>query len=263
MKIGFIGAGNMASSIINGLLQSKFINIHELIISDRDLLKLEKWKASGAYVTDNNKYVSENCDILIFAVKPNILPTVLDEISATENKIYISIAAGITIDFLESKLGGNVKIIRTMPNTPAMVNCGMTVISPNKNVSENEKELLLKIFNSIGDALILPEKDLETATAIHSSSPAYIYMMIDAMADAGVRYGLTKAIALKLAAKAVEGSAKMVLKTNIHPEKLKDNVCSPGGTTITGVCELERTGFRTSIQQAIDASVKRNSEMKK
>ena len=122
--------------------------------------------------------------------------------------------------------------------------------------------MILKIFQSVGDVMILPEKDLEIATALHGSSPAYAYMMIDAMADAGVRYGLTKANALRLAAKALEGSSRMVLETGIHPEQLKDNVCSPGGTTIAAVSELERTGFRSSLQSAIDACIKKNQEMK-
>ncbi|MBO5364806.1 MAG: pyrroline-5-carboxylate reductase, partial [Clostridia bacterium] len=149
----------------------------------------------------------------------------------------------------------------TMPNTPAQVGCGMTVITPNSNVTDDEKKTVLDLFNSIGSALILPEKELEIATAIHGSSPAYVYMMIDAMADAGVRYGLTKENALLLASKAVEGSAKMVLETGVHPEELKDRVCSPGGTTIAAVCELERTGFRNSLQTAIDACIRRNQEM--
>lgn len=263
MKIGFIGAGNMASSIMNGLINANVINVSDLSISDHDSEKLKFWKEKGAFVSNDNKLIASNSEIVFFAVKPNVLPSVLDEIDGNDKKLYISIAAGVTVRFLESKLGSAAKIVRTMPNTPAMVNCGMTVVSPNCNVTDNEKQLVLKLFNSIGLALILPEKDLEIATAIHSSSPAYIYMMIDAMADAGVRYGLTKSTALQLAAKAVEGSAKMVLETGIHPEQLKDNVCSPGGTTIAAVCELERTGFRASLQQAIDACVKRNTEMKK
>ena len=262
MNIGFIGAGNMASSLLNGMINTGVVNANNASISDRDTSKLGFWKEKGVAVTDNNLQIEENSDIVIFAVKPNVIESVLEQMKGERNKIYISIAAGVTIDFLESKLGKDAKIVRTMPNTPALVCCGMTVISPNQNVSHDEQEFILKLFNSIGLALILSEKELEIATAIHGSSPAYVYMMIDAMADAGVKYGLTKAHALKLAAKAVEGSAKMVLETGIHPEQLKDNVCSPGGTTIAAVCELEKTGFRTSLQMAIDACLKRNAEMK-
>lgn len=262
MKIGFIGAGNMASSLIGGMLDAKLIEPEDAIISDKDTEKLKPWQNKGVSVTDDNTMVEEHSDIIIFAVKPNIIGKVLKEIKGYKEKIYISIAAGVSVDFLEKALGKDMKIVRTMPNTPAMVGCGMTVISPNTNITEDEKELVLKVFESIGAALILPEKELEIATALHGSSPAYIYMMIDAMADAGVKYGLAKKNALLLAAKAVEGSAKMVLETGIHPEQLKDNVCSPGGTTIAAVCELERTGFKTSVQSAIDVCVKRNNEMK-
>lgn len=262
MKIGFIGAGNMASALLGGMLSSGIISASEAFISDMDSTKLDIWKNRSVNITNDNATVESECDIVIFAVKPTIIPAVLKQMVRYPDKVYISIAAGVTLDFLASELGSNMKIIRSMPNTPAMVGCGMTVLSPNANVSADEREFVLKLFNSFGLALILSEKELEIATAIHGSSPAYIYMMIDAMADAGVKYGLTKANALKLAAKAVEGSAKMVLDTGIHPEQLKDNVCSPGGTTIAAVCELEKTGFRSSLQSAIDACVKRNSEMK-
>lgn len=262
MKIGFIGAGNMASALLGGILKSGIISLNDAIISDKDKKKLNTFKEMGVSVTNNNAEVEEKSDIVFIAVKPNIVGLVLKELKGDKNKIYISIAAGVSVEFLEKALGNDKKIIRTMPNTPAQVGCGMTVMTPNKNITENEKEDVLKLLKSIGEAIILPEKDLETATAIHGSSPAYIYMMIDAMADAGVKYGLTKKSALLLAAKAVEGSAKMVLETGVHPEQLKDNVCSPGGTTIAAVCELENKGFKNAVQSAIDACIKRNNEMK-
>lgn len=262
MRIGFIGAGNMASSLLQGMLDAKMLTPSEAMVSDKDTDKLKAWHDCGVTVTEDNAEVVGKSDVIVFAVKPNVLPAVLQEISPSDDKIFISIAAGVTLDFLENRLGSDQKIVRTMPNTPAMVGCGMTVISPNANLNETERQEVLALFQSVGEALILPEKELEIATALHGSSPAYVYMMIDAMADAGVRYGLTKANALKLAAKAVEGSAKMVLKTGIHPEQLKDNVCSPGGTTIAAVTELERCGFRSALQSAVDACVKRNQEMK-
>ena len=262
MRIGFIGAGNMAASLLGGMLGAGMVQPCDVIISDKDAAKLKGWKSQGVTVTENNMQVVADSEIIIFAVKPNILPLVLKELDAPEGKIYISIAAGVTLECLENHLGENKKIVRTMPNTPALVGCGMTVISPNRNITEAEQALVIDLFKSVGDAVILPEKELEIATALHGSSPAYAYIMMDAMADAGVRHGLTKANALKLAAKALEGSARMVLETGIHPEQLKDNVCSPGGTTIAAVNELERTGFRASLQSAIDACIKKNQEMK-
>ncbi len=262
MKIGLIGAGNMASALLGGMLNAGIVAAEDVMISDMDTEKLASWKKRGVSVSDENKAVEEFADIIIFAVKPKIMDVVLGQMQGNTNKIYISIAAGVTVNFLENRLGHDKKIVRTMPNTPAQVGCGMTVISPNQNLTKEEVKTVLDLFNSIGTALILPEHKLEIATAIHGSSPAYVYMMIDAMADAGLRYGLTKENALLLAAKAVEGSAKMVLETGIHPEELKDRVCSPGGTTIAAVCELERSGFRSSLQTAIDACIKRNQEMK-
>lgn len=262
MKIGLIGAGNMASALLGGMLRSGLVRSCDTMISDQNAEKLSVWKEQGVLTTSDNQEVESFADIIIFAVKPKIMKTVLNQMSGDSAKIYVSIAAGVSVDFLESKLGSDKKIVRTMPNTPSQVGCGMTVITPNQNLNNDEKKTILDLFDSVGKALILPENELEIATAIHGSSPAYVYMMIDAMADAGVRYGLTKENALILAAKAVEGSAKMVLETGIHPEELKDRVCSPGGTTIAAVCELERTGFRNSLQSAIDACIKRNQEMK-
>ena len=251
----------MASSLIGGMLRSGMVGPGDAAVSDRDTAKLAVWEEKGVLVTADNAEVEARSDLIVFAVKPNVIAAVLDQMQGSGDKIYVSIAAGVSLEFLESHLGSDKKIVRTMPNTPAMVGCGMTVVTPNANLSQEEQTLVLRLFDSTGAAMVLPEKELEIATAIHGSSPAYIYMMIDAMADAGVRYGLTKANALKLAAKAVEGSAKMVLETGIHPEQLKDNVCSPGGTTIAAVCELERTGFRASLQAAVDACVRRNAEM--
>ncbi len=262
MKIGLIGAGNMATALLCGMLDSGIVCENNVMISDQNTEKLSNWQERGVLTTTDNRTVEDFADIIIFAVKPKIMEVVLAQMEGVQSKIYVSIAAGVTVAFLESKLGFNKKIVRTMPNTPSQVGCGMTVVTPNQNLTDDETKMVLSLLDSVGKTLILPEHELEIATAIHGSSPAYIYMMIDAMADAGVRYGLTKENALLLAAKAVEGSAKMVMETGVHPEELKDRVCSPGGTTIAAVCELERTGFRNSIQSAIDACIKRNQEMK-
>lgn len=266
MKIGFIGAGNMASALIGGMLSAGTFKAEEISVSDNSEKALSVWREKGVCTFTDNIETVKCSDIIVFAVKPNIIPFVLDEIkdlTEYEDKIFISIAAGISIEFIENKLGACAKVVRTMPNTPAQVNCGMTVISPNKNITEDELKIVTKILESVGSTVVLDEKYMSVATALHGSSPAYIYMLIDAMADSGVNYGLTRDVALKLAAKAVEGSAKMVLETGIHPSQLKDNVCSPGGTTIAAVCDLEKSGFRASIQQAIDACVKKAEDMAK
>ncbi len=264
MKLGFIGGGNMASAIIGGLLASGYINGGEISLSDKDTDKIESWEERGVYVSSDNRETVKRSDIIIFAVKPNVLPLVLEEVSdCLIGKIVVSIAAGTTIDAIEKIVGADKKIIRVMPNTPAQVRCGMAVVSPNKNADKEDTEEICRIFDAIGSSVVLEEKYINAATALHGSSPAYIYMLIDAMASSGVKYGIPKDIALMLAAKAVEGSAKMVSETGVHPSVLCDNVCSPGGTTIAAVCELERLGFKSSVQQAIDACVNKAEEMSK
>ncbi len=262
MKIGFIGGGNMASAMIGGLITAGTIP-EDITLYDIDADKCSMWNQKGVNIARTEAEAEQACELIVLAVKPNIVPYVVDKLEGSCEKIYLSIAAGITISVLENWLGKDKKIVRTMPNTPAQVGCGMTVITPNKNMSEKEIETVNGILSAIGDTVVMPEKYMSVATALHGSSPAYVYMLIDAMADAGVSYGLTKKQAIKLAAKAVEGSAKMVLETGIHPEKLKDNVCSPGGTTIAAVCDLEENGFRSVVQSAVRACVDRAEEMSK
>lgn len=262
MKIGFIGGGNMATALLEGLISSGY-SVENFVLADTDNAKCEMWAKKGVFIAEDASALEELSDIVIFAVKPNVIGFVLDEMNGFSDKIYISIAAGISLSYLEEKLGKDKKIVRTMPNTPAQVRCGMTVITPNNNLSDNDISIVTDILLCIGDVERLPEKFINSATALHGSSPAYVYMMIDAMADAGAAMGLTKTQALRLAAKAVEGSAKMVLETKIHPEQLKDNVCSPGGTTIEAVCDLEQNGFRAVVQSAVRACANKAEEMSK
>ncbi len=261
MKIGIVGSGNMASALLSGFISSGIVLPNEVFLSDKDERKLNCWKEKGVNCFTDNQSVLDNAELIIFAVKPNVLPFVLKEVDVSLNKLYLSIAAGFSIEKLESYLGKDAKIIRAMPNTPALVKCGMTVISPNKNVTNDEIETVLKLLKSVGEAILLEEKYINVATALHGSSPAYVYMFIDAMADSGVKHGLTKETALLLASKAVEGSAKMVLESNVHIMKLKDDVCSPGGTTIEAVLSLEEDGFKATIQNAIDSCINKADNM--
>ncbi len=264
MNIGFIGAGNMASALANGLISSGYIRADQISLSDRNPSNLKHWQTQGVFTTEDNAEVFKHSDVIVFAVKPNVLPVVLEEAKPfSKDKLFISIAAGVTLETIEAVLGKKAKVIRAMPNTPAKVNCGMTVISPNQNISDSELLDAEKILESVGSVVRLEEKYINAATALHGSSPAYIYMLIDAMADCGVKYGIPKDISLQLAAKAVEGSAKMVLESKEHPLSLKDAVCSPGGTTIEAVLTLEKTGFCASVTQAVDACVKKADEMSK
>lgn len=264
MKIGFVGSGNMATALAKGFISSRKVLAEDISISDKNLESLSKWENSGVFCTQDNLEVMERSELVVFAVKPNILPAVLEETKGVlKGKIIVSIAAGVTIDTIESLTSSCVKLVRAMPNTPAQVNCGMTVLSPNNNVSDSEIKMVKDLFSSIGNAMILDEKFINVATALHGSSPAYVYMLIDAMADSGVKHGIPKNIGIELAAKAVEGAAKMVLETNVHPTALKDAVCSPGGTTIAAVWELEKGGFLSSISAAVDACVDKAEELSK
>lgn len=264
MNIGIIGSGNMASALASGLIKSGVVRADEISISDKLSQNLVKWEKTGVFTTEDNNEVYKNSEIVIFAVKPNIMPIVLKEAALfSEGRLFVSIAAGVTLENLGLVLGEEAKVVRAMPNTPAQVGCGMTVISPNKNVTETELDLVRNVLSGVGEVIILDEKYINAATALHGSSPAYVYMLIDAMADSGVRHGIPKEISLKLAAKAVEGSARMVIETGKHPQELKDNVCSPGGTTIAAVCELEKKGFSSSIQSAIEKCIEKADKMSK
>ena len=261
-KIGFIGCGNMGGALMGGMLESAFQPCG-ITVFDANADKRAELEKTGVCVAQSSAEVEEKSDIIIFAVKPNIIDTVLSQMTGFDDKIYLSIAAGVTVSHLEEMLGADKKIVRAMPNTPAQVGCGMTVISPNKNVNDDDIKKVKMILGAVGAVEELPEKFMSIATALHGSSPAYVYMMIDAMADAGVEFGLTKAAALRLAANAVKGSAEMVLGTGLHPEQLKDNVCSPGGTTIAAVCDLENNKFRATVQSAVRACVKKAEDMSK
>ena len=253
-KIGFIGCGNMAQAMISALVKSKLIESNQIITSNRSKNILEKMnKEYGITIASNNIEVAEKCDIVFLAVKPNLYEMVMKEIkdSKTIDKIFVSIAPGKTMEFLESHLGADAKILRTMPNTPSMVSEGMTAICPNQNINSEELELLVKLIESFGAVEIIEEKLFDAVVAVSGSSPAYVFMFIEAMADAAVIQGMPRAQAYRFAAQAVLGSAKMVLESKSHPGELKDMVCSPGGTTIEAVAVLEERGMRSAVIEAM------------
>ncbi len=259
MKIGIIGAGNMAGAIAGRLCNT--MNPADIFMSDKDETKLKSFKDMGIN-TGSNIEAAEFGDVLILAVKPNIYPVVLEEIAGKTCKTVISIAAGISIDFVEGYLK-NVNVIRVMPNTPALVGCAMTALSAKQNCDADELEKAKEIFASLGRTVVVPESLMDAIVSVSGSSPAYVFMMIESMADAAVSQGLTRDDAIMMAAQACMGAAKMVLETNVHPAKLKDMVCSPGGTTIDAVKKLEETGFRNSIMEAMQACFEKSKKMSK
>ena len=254
MKLGFIGTGNMASAIMGGVIQNNIFAANEIIGSDLFAAGREKvQKQFGINVTESNIEVVKQAEVFILSVKPQFYAEVIAEIKdyVKDDQIVITIAPGKTLAWLEEQFGKAVKIVRTMPNTPAMVGAGMTAATPNAYLSQEEISYVKTILESFGKVEFVPERLMDVVVSTSGSSPAYVYMMIEAMADAAVSGGMPRPQAYQFAAQAVLGSAKMVLETGMHPGALKDMVCSPGGTTIEAVRTLEALGFRSSIIEAM------------
>lgn len=264
-KIGFIGLGNMATAIMGGLLAKKMAKPENVIGYDKFAAASEKAKTTYKITTAiNEEAVAEAADLLILAVKPNVLPEVLPKIGKAVRKstVIISIAAGKTLAFLEEGLGrSDLKVVRCMPNTPALVLEGCTGVCANKNVTKKEMDETLKLLGSFGKASVVPEKLMDVVVGISGSSPAYVFMFIEAMADAAVLAGMPRAQAYEFSAQAVLGSAKLLLETGKHPGELKDMVCSPGGTTIEAVKVLEEMGFRASVMDAVEACIEKSKNI--
>ncbi|MCD7777809.1 MAG: pyrroline-5-carboxylate reductase [Clostridiales bacterium] len=258
MKIGFIGCGNMASAIIGGLIKNEIFKPEEIIAADSYEESLKKAKEKfGIFVTGDNTECVKLAEVIVLSVKPQYYKTVIDEIKdfVSVDKLIITIAPGKTLSWLEECFGKRVKIIRTMPNTPALVGEGMTGVCKNEYVTDKDMEYALKILSSFGKAEIVNESVMDAVVAVSGSSPAYVFILIEAMADGAVSAGMARAAAYKFAAQAVLGSAKMVLETGKHPGELKDMVCSPAGTTIGAVKVLEEKGFRGAVIDAMEKCV--------
>ncbi len=252
MKICFIGCGNMASGMIRGILASRMVSAENICASDRSEEAKKRMKEDLKIGCVSNKEAASSSDLLFLAIKPQVYEEVIREIKddVSPDTVIISIAPGKSLSWLEEAFGRALKFVRVMPNTPAMVGEGMSALCPSALVSEEEFSLVKKIFESFGQAQKVPEHLMDVVTAVSGSSPAYVFLFIEAMADAAVAGGMPREQAYRFAAQAVLGSAKMVLETGMHPAQLKDMVCSPGGTTIEAVRVLEEKGFRSSVIEA-------------
>ena len=253
MKLGFIGTGNMGSAMMGGIISSGMVAAEDVMASDIFQSALDRVSDElGIKTSLDNRAVVDFADIVFLAVKPQFLPKVIDGIKDMDysGKLVVSIAAGQSLERLTGLFGKDLKLIRVMPNTPALVGEAMSALSPNSLVSEEEAQNVMKLFESFGQAEIVPERLQDAVVGISGSSPAYVYMFIEALADGAVAEGMPRAQAYKFAAQAVLGSAKMVLETGEHPGVLKDQVCSPGGTTIEAVATLEALGFRNAVIEA-------------
>lgn len=264
MNIGFIGCGNMGKSMVLGLINSKTIEKENILVSTKTEKSKEKMiNEEGINCTLSNIEVAKFSDVLFLAVKPNMYKGVIEEVkdSLKKDVIVVTIAAGIELAKVEEWFEKDLKIIKTMPNTPALVGEGMSAICPNKNVNNDELEYVCSLYNSFGKYEILEEKDFHGFIALCGSSPAYVFMFIEAMADAAVKMGIPRAKAYRMASQSLLGSAKLALETNKHPGELKDMVCSPGGTTIEAVLELENQGFRNSVIKAMEKCADKSKSM--
>ena len=260
MKIGFIGAGNMAKAMMGGILDHGIFTKEQVIASDASEATLLAVKEElGINVTTDNKEVAEKAEVVVLAIKPQYYETVIKEIKdiVDENKIIITIAPGQTLERLGQTFEKSIKIIRTMPNTPALVGEGITAVCYNAQVTDEELEYVCGILRGFGKVEVISENLMDVVVSVSGSSPAYVFMFIEAMADAAVADGMPRKQAYEFAAQAVLGSAKMVLETGKHPGELKDMVCSPGGTTIEAVRVLEEKGFRSSVIEAMKACTRK------
>ncbi len=264
MKIGFIGLGNMGSAMIGGIIKNRIVDPSDIIGSDSSKKRAEQVaKEYGITAISSNTEVAGRADILITSVKPQVYETVIKSIKdyVNEDAVIISIAPGKTIKWLEEKYGRDLKIVRCMPNTPALVGEGCTGVCRNENVYDDDFAKVLTILNSFGKAYEVLESQMDAVVAVSGSSPAYVFMMIEAMADGAVAEGIPRKKAYEMAAQAVLGSAKMVLETGKHPAELKDMVCSPAGTTIDAVSVLEEKGFRSAVIEAERACARKSRSM--
>lgn len=264
MKLGFIGTGNMASAIMGGIIKNQIISAEEIIgsalsVQGRDRIH----KMFGIQVTASNKEVVEKAEVIVLSVKPQFYADVIKEIrdDVKKSQIIITIAPGKTLAWLNEQFGKDVKIVRTMPNTPAMVGAGMTAACPNDYMTEEEISYVRTLLESFSRVEIIPERLMDVVVSVSGSSPAYVFMFIEAMADAAVSGGMSRPLAYQFAAQAVLGSAKMVLDTGKHPGELKDMVCSPAGTTIEAVRTLEERGFRSAVFEAMKVCEEISSSM--
>ncbi|NLN98625.1 MAG: pyrroline-5-carboxylate reductase [Eubacteriaceae bacterium] len=252
-KIGFIGCGNLGKTMVEGIYHSRLYTADCIYVADPYSKNLsELYNLYNIQVTQNTMTILEDLDIVVLAVKPETIDSVMSQIkdALKPDAIVISVAAGVTLSHLSFKLGENRKLVRTMPNTPALVGEAMTAVTFNEWVTEDEKEQIIDIFSCFGKAEIVEEKSLDAVTALSGSGPAYIYLVIEAMADGGVLEGLERDVATKLAAQTVLGAAKMVLDSGMHIGELKDMLSTPGGTTIEGLAVLEAKGVRSAFIEA-------------
>ncbi|XP_067630671.1 pyrroline-5-carboxylate reductase 3 [Eurosta solidaginis] len=271
-KIGFIGGGNMAYSIGSGLISREFVKTSQVIVSGPNIENLQRWRDIGVATTDDNCAVLDKADIIFICVKPHILTPMAAQLrsihtptSKDKDKLFVSVLAGINIKSLEEEFSfvEGLKMIRTMPNTPLQIGEGITVYTPGSYVKQQDLEKLHLMLSSLGIAQQVPESMINAIGGVAGCGPAFVYTVIEALADGAVKEGVPRKMAQTFAAQMLLGAAKMVLITGKHPAVLRDEVCSAGGATIVGVHELEKGNLRATIMNAVEKSSKRGAELGK
>ena len=264
LRVGFLGAGQMATALARGWLAAGHVTPATCRASDPYPDARTKFEQlTGCPATADNREVVSASDVLVLAVKPQTLPALLDELrtQVTERHLVVSIAAGVPCKRLADGLLGNHRIVRVMPNTPCLLGASATGFAAGPGARPEDVALVERLFNAVGKAFAVPESLLDAVTGLSGSGPAFVYVMIEALADGGVRMGLPRDVATTLAAQTVLGAARMVLETGQHPGQLKDAVTSPGGTTIAGLHALERGGLRAALMDAVEAATRRSTEL--
>ncbi len=263
-KIGFIGAGVMGKAIIGGLIESGYVKKENIFASEinQELANKVSSELGISASIDNNK-VAESSDILFICTKPFIIKKVLEDISNSlgEKTLVISIAAGVSSETIENSINKSIPVIRTMPNTPVLVKEGMVALCRGKHATDEHIELTKNLFEQTGKCIEVPEKLINAVTGISGSGPAFMYLIIEALADGGVKKGLPKKTAIELAAQTALGAAKMVLETGKHPAILKDEVTTPGGTTIAGLMTMEEHGVRSALAKTVQSTAEKADEL--
>lgn len=263
-RLGFIGAGQMATALARGWLVAGLVSPDRLAASDPVAAARQRFQAdTGVVATVDNAPVVAAGDVLLLAVKPQTMKGVLDELRTLlqPRHLVVSIAAGVTLKRLREGLGEHVRLIRVMPNTPCLVGASAAGYSPADTATTDDVALVDRLLNAVGTAKRLPESLLDAVTGLSGSGPAFVAVIVEALADGGVRMGLPRDVALALAAQTVLGSARMILEANLHPAQLKDMVASPAGTTIAGLHALERGGLRAALMDAVEAATRRAAEL--
>ncbi|MCL2449410.1 MAG: pyrroline-5-carboxylate reductase [Polyangiaceae bacterium] len=263
-RLGFLGAGNMAGALIKGLLHGKVLPPERVLASDVKAERLEQLQAlHGIRTTSDNHKLATECDVLVLSVKPQSLDKVLGEVGrdVRSDQLVVSVAAGVPIEAIESRLPAGARVVRAMPNTPATVQAGATAVAGGAHARADDLRIARELFEAVGRVVVLDEAQIDAVTGLSGSGPAYVMLIIEALADGGVKVGLHRDTALLLAAQTVFGSAQLLLETGEHPGRLKDMVTSPGGTAIAGLHTLESGALRKTLIDAVEVASKRAAEL--